>query len=230
MYTHHLFEDHVYLISNQSVARNPMFSSLDMQVYFLKKMEHYLNPLSEIIAYCLNDNEFQLLVRLKSRSHFEEHFMSKKGNGDLDVLDVPESCYIFSQAMANLQVSFVKHFNWKYERSGTLMAQRYRRRLVESSEEMEVWIKRLNSGLKKNSYSKKWANDMMQSRLKITSDWGYGGEMVAEELRIKGLVNGKNINLVRSFSTLPPYRLPSTKNYFLKRIHRLYGPFAPPKN
>ena len=56
--TTHLFEEHVYLISNHSVARNPMFADEKMQNYFVTKMEKYLFPISEIIAHCLNDNEF----------------------------------------------------------------------------------------------------------------------------------------------------------------------------
>ena len=47
--TTHLFEEHVYLISNHSVARNPMFADEKMQNYFITKMEKYLFPISEII-------------------------------------------------------------------------------------------------------------------------------------------------------------------------------------
>ena len=227
--TQHLFEGNVYLISNHSVARNPMFSTLKMQQYFEKKMESYLSPISQIIAYALNDNEFQILVRLKERENFVNHFMTKKGNSARDLLDIPESTYIFSQAMANLQVSFVKHFNWFHERSGTLVAGRYDRKLVESEVELEEWISKLNRGIKKHSYGYLWENDLMKSREVLTSGWlyGEGQEVISKDLGV--YLDGRKSDLAAVFEDLPPKCLPSTKNYFLKQINRLFGPKLYPK-
>lgn len=230
MYTYHLFEEHIYLISNHSVARNPMFATEELQTYFIKKMEHHLNPISEIIAYNLNDNEFQILVKLRERGDFVEHFLGKKNNKDVSPLDIPESTYIFSQAMANLQVSFVKHFNWKFQRSGTLLAGRFSRKLIETPDEMNVLINRLNSGTKKHSFSSMWRNDLMTSGKILTSEWLYRSVKGGKMNEVDGYLDGRKPNLVSCFKSLPPYRLYSTKNYFIKRIHRLYGPFAPPKN
>ena len=230
MYTYHLFEEHIYLISNHSVARNPMFANEELQKYFIQKMEHYLNPVSDIIAYNLNDNEFQILVKLRSRADFVAHFLGKKKNKEVSHLDVPESTYIFSQSMANLQVSFVKHFNWKFQRSGTMMAGRFSRKLVETSDEMGALIKSLNAGNKRHSFSSMWRNDLMTSGQVFTSEWLYREMKVSREIDVEGYLDGRKTNLVSCFKSLPPYRLYSTKNYFLKRIYRLYGPFAPPKN
>ena len=227
--TQHLFEGNVYLISNHSVARNPMFSTFKMQQYFENKMESYLSPISQIIAYSLNDNEFQILVRLKEREDFVDHFMTRKGSSACDLLDIPESTYIFSQAMANLQVSFVKHFNWFHERSGTLVASRYGRKLVESEIELEEWITKLNSGVKKHSYGYLWVNDLMKSRKMLTSSWLYGGGQSLIKRDIGVYLDGRTTNLAAIFENLPPKCLESTKNYFLKQINRLFGPKLYPK-
>ena len=222
--TTHLFEEHVYLISNHSVARNPMFSVVEMQNYFIAKMEKYLFPISEIIAHCLNDNEFQLLVKLKPREDFEEHFISKQKDKILHN-EIPESTYIFSQAMANLQVSFVKHFNYKYNRSGTLVAARYGRELIETESEMRDWIKKLNSGLKKHHYALQWSNNMMNSGFAVTSSWLYGGVGNSGNRGITGklgYLNGEINNLGASFINLPPYRLPSSKSFFRNQILHIF--------
>ena len=222
--TTHLFEEHVYLISNHSVARNPMFADEKMQDYFIAKMEKYLFPISEIIAHCLNDHEFQLLVRLKPREDFEEHFISKQKDQVLHN-EIPESTYIFSQAMANLQVSFVKHFNHKYDRNGTLVAARFGRELIETETEMRDWIKKLNSGLRKHNYAAQWSNNMMSAGFAATSSWLYGGAGSGGRIGIAGklgYLNGEINNLGASFKNLPPYRLPSSKSFFLKQILRIF--------
>ena len=224
MKTKHLFEEHVYLISNHSVARNPMFSNVSMQKYFIKKMEYYLQPISDILAYCLNDNEFQILVKTKSREDFATYFCANNKKKAFADFDIPESTYIFSQAMANLQVSFVKHFNWKYERSGALVAGRFERRLVESKQEMTDLILNLNMGVKKHHYWGLWLNDLMKSKEVMTSKWLY--EMREKSLLMleQGYLNGDIIDLASCFKNLPPYRLPNSKSYWTNKIYQLFGP------
>lgn len=225
MNTQHLFEEHVYLISNHSVARNPMFSNLSMQQYFIKKMEHYLLPISKILAYSLTDNEFQILVKTKSREDFADYFSTKNKKKITSNVDIPESTYIFSQSMANLQVSFVKHFNWKYERSGTLMAGRFERKLVETEKEMKDLIFKLNQGIRKHHYWGMWLNDLMNSKEAMTSEWLY--EMREKALLVleQGYLNGEIINLASCFKNLPPYRLPNSKSYWTNKIFQLFGPY-----
>ena len=224
MNTQHLFEEHVYLISNHSVARNPMFSNLSMQQYFIKKMEHYLLPISKILAYSLTDNEFQILVKTKSREDFADYFSTKNKKKITSNVDIPESTYIFSQSMANLQVSFVKHFNWKYERSGTLMAGRFERKLVETEKEMKDLIFKLNQGIRKHHYWGMWLNDLMNSKEAMTSEWLY--EMREKSLLVleQGYLNGEIIDLASCFKNLPPYRLPNSKSYWTNKIFQLFGP------
>ena len=226
MKTQHLFEDHIYLISNHSVAKNPMFSDPALQHYFIDKMEKYLSPICKIIANCLNDNEFQLLVKLKNREAFEQHYLSKNKDYDSDKFGIPESTYIFSQAMANLQVSFVKHFNWKFSRSGTLVAGRFQRDLVKTESDMLKWIEKLNAGIKRHRYADQWINVMKRSDFVVTSSWLYG----LGDCQVKSFMTRKfgayftehTDNLGACFESLPPQRLSSSKNYFLHQINQLY--------
>jgi hypothetical protein len=151
----YLHEEHYYLISNHAVARNTIFCDTGIQIHFKEKMKFYLEPICEILAYNLKDSEFQILVKLKGREFFNQFFQSKiKDQGQLKT---PESTYIFSQAMSNLQNSLVKKFNRKYGRTGTLMAGRFQRELISSKERVIEQIQHLNDGQIKRRFSGIWA-------------------------------------------------------------------------
>ncbi len=227
MKTIHLFEESIYLISNHSVARNPMFSSLSMQNFFKLKMEKYLLPISEIIAYNFIDNEFQILVKLKKRDDFRSHYLSNQKNTILDE-EIPESTYIFSQAMANLQVSFVKHFNFTHKRSGTLVASRFGRKLIENEIEMNELVEKLNKGLEQAHYSGIWVNEIMKEKRAMTSNWMYSHIFKGETAKLQGYLNARSSNLGDCFKILPPYRLPSTNNFFFHQIFKIFRQKAHP--
>ena len=59
--------------------------------------------------------------------------------------------------MANLQVSLVKHYNKIMGRSGTLMAGRFKRRLISSEEEVENLAGELKRGENDHRYEGFWA-------------------------------------------------------------------------
>lgn len=222
--TKHLFENSIYHISNHSVALNGMFLNEELQMHFIEKMEFYLSPIANIIAYDISGNGFQILLRLKDRSSFTKHFLSKRKSKEFLITDIPESTYIFSQAMANLQVSFVKHFNHKYKRSGTLMASRFGRKLVESEQEMQDWIQKLNNSEKNHVYHGRWLSQMESSELCLNSLWIYdeGDSRFKREHQV--YQHSKNFNLGSIFSNLPLKALPSTKFYFLNKFNLLFGP------
>ncbi len=227
MKTIHLFEDHIYLISNYSVARNPMFSSLSMQDYFKMKMEKYLLPITEILAYSMIGNEFQILVKLKMRKTFCAHYNSYQ-NTTIPFAEIPETTYIFSQAMANLQISFVKHFNFVHKRSGTLVASRFGRKLIESENEMNGLVEKLNKGEERPHYSGIWINEIMKERRAMTSVWLYGENLSRETKCAEGYLNARKADLGASFKILPPYRLPSTNNFFFHQIFKIFRQNAAP--
>ncbi len=227
MKTIHLFEEHIYLISNHSVARNPMFSSPSMQNYFKLKMEKYLKPIAEIIAYSLIGNEFLMLVKLKKRDDFSAHYLSNPKNV-IPEDEIPESTYIFSQAMANLQVSFVKHFNHLHKRSGTLVASRFGRKLVESKNEMNELIEKINKGEERSHYSGIWVNEIMKEKKPMTSEWLYSEVFKGGAKCTEGYLNAHLANLGACFEILPSYQLPSTNNFFFHQIFKIFRQKAHP--
>lgn len=159
MKTKHLFEDGYYLISNKAVAKCFMFGDETDCVRFKSSMEKHLKPLCDVIAFGLSKDAFQIIVKLKSRAIFEKHFLGKvskhQSKESLSTF-VPESTYIFAQAMANLQSGYVKYFNFKYKRDGGLMKSRYDRELIESEAHLQDMISKVHSLHELGNRSRIW--------------------------------------------------------------------------
>ncbi len=222
--TTHLFEEKVYLISNHAVALNPMFIDESMQKYFLEKMKIYLEPICNVLAYSLEDHEYQLLVKLKKKEDFVALYLEKNRNFLEEQDEVPPSTYIFSQSMANMQVSFVKHFNFINDRSGTLMASRFSRKLVETPEEMNRWKEKLNEGIKKHNYSKEWINQMGRSEVKYTSEWMYRKSSGSVGSGVLGgfYQRTDNFDLGVNWEKSKKYKLDSPFPFFKMHLNRLF--------
>ena len=141
----HIFEKRIYLISNRAVAGNALFTSENDQAEFLGKVEQYLSPICDVLAYSLHDDQFQLLIETKSRKHFTSFFkLTHKGNTDEEFF-LPLSTHIFSRQMSNLQVSVAKKFNFRNDRSGALFAARFERILLEEENGAPEWAKKLHT-------------------------------------------------------------------------------------
>ena len=141
MKTIHVFENGLYKIGNKAVSKCFLFKEETDCERFKLMLDKQLSPLCDILAYKLTRDEFQLVIKLKSREVFKNYYIEKYDfGGDF----IPESTYIFAQSMANLQSGYAKYFNYKYERDGGLMRGRYSRELIESEELLDSAIKNLH--------------------------------------------------------------------------------------
>lgn len=214
MKKNHLHEERYYLIRNCAVARNPIFISESIQSFFKEKMEDYLSPISKIIAYSLKGHEFKILLKLASREVFDDYYQSKIKDREA-YLETPESTYIFSQVMSNLQVSLVKRINHKYNRSGTLMAGRFKREEITSSEEVMGLVEELNKGDGHHSYSELWMNRIMVGPKAATSEWLYAGGIEREILEYLIVTNS---DLVGSFKDTIEKQKITTHGFHARRL------------
>jgi hemerythrin len=165
MRAYHLFENHIYIVSNHAVARNPIFTNKAYCIRFLEKIDLYLGSICKILHYSLDQNQFQLMIKLNDRKSFCDYYTAKKKGQGRDEANIPHSSYIFSQAMANLQSSTAIHFNRKEGRTGALFARRYYKHLVESKEELDNLVDTFQSFPKQVSYGVKWAaKEMVKNR------------------------------------------------------------------
>lgn len=165
MQAKHIFNGHIYLISSHSVARNPLFHNRELCSRFLRKLDHYLGPLCEILQYSLLNHEFQLVLKIRSREKFCIYYREKHEKDDLSEEEIPFSTYIFSQAMANLLASAAIHFNRKYGRTGALFARRFYKQLITSKEDLERHLSRLSKMKCLMEYSQRW-------RVRGNKAWG----------------------------------------------------------
>lgn len=164
----YLFNDQIYIISNHAVAANPIFRNKEMCKRFLKKIDFYLSDLCTIYHYVFDDNQFQILLRLTSRTKFCEYYRRKKENKTLSEKEIPHSTYIFSQAMANLQASLAIHFNRGQKRSGALFARRYHKRLINTQEKLGAIFQRMERLRKCHKYKGVWDNKYLVEK---RSEW-----------------------------------------------------------
>ncbi len=220
--TIHLFEENIYLLSNHSVALNPMFRTVEMQDFFIVKMRLYLEPLCKVLAYNLKDNAFQLLLKLKDRDAFEKHYAEKNPRKLKEDGEIPETTYIMSQAMANMQVSFVKHFNFIEKRSGTLMAGRFERKLIESEEELMEWRDKLNRGEKPIWYESEWRNVKGEAAYARTSEWMYSSENEGDDKLLGFYEKIENYDLGGYWKKQKKYRLDASKSFLKYHLNRLF--------
>jgi hypothetical protein len=195
----HFEEERIYVISNHAVARNPIFGTKKVQNYFIEKMDFYLSPIAEIIGFNLINHEFQIMVKLRTREDFMVFYKSRARYEEEEI--IPESTYIFSRVMSNLQVSLVKKFNFLFQREGTLMAARFTREEIEGAEELVEWIEKMNSGKMSHKHSGIWTCQIMNGQKAMTSEGLYNLDNDAKRPKLCSFLNGIKNDLVGNFNT-----------------------------
>ncbi len=169
-----MFGGQIYVISSFGVARNPLFKNERDLRTFTNCINKYLSPVCNIYAYSHQVNQFQYLIKVKERQELERFYFEKqkskksKKNIAQDLYDkngseAPDSYLIFSQEASNCFNSYAKQFNFVHNRTGGLFGRRFSKHLVESEEEMNGWIERLNSSRKLIFFDKDWrVNDRVE--------------------------------------------------------------------
>lgn len=146
-----------YLLSNFASSNNPLFTSKEEIEDFKKRVLEYLGFLVEILAYSFHSDHFQIVLVLKDRKTYEDFYRDKKKDQALDGVEIPESTYILSQEMSNLQSGYAKMFNNKYNRFGSLFGRRYTKLLLETSDEVEKIVNEINSGKLLWDFDRLWS-------------------------------------------------------------------------
>ena len=105
-----LEKDHYYHIFNRGINSSIIFQNEDNMAYFLSLIDKHLVEKVNILAYCLMNNHFHLIVKI-----IEEESL-------------------VSQAFSNLLNAYAKAFNKQQNRTGSLFEKHFRRkRLVDES-------------------------------------------------------------------------------------------------
>ena len=109
-----------YHIYNRGINGEPLFREERNYRHFLKLWAKYIEPIAETFAYCLLNNHFHFLVRIKE-TDTETGPISEIG----PVLAV-------SRQFNNLFIAYAKAFNKAYDRTGGLFESPFRRKVVGS--------------------------------------------------------------------------------------------------
>jgi len=104
-----------YHIYNRGNNREIIFFEPDNYLYFLKKINEYLVPVSDILVYCLMPTHYHIVVRVKKPS---------------EVFKTSE----VSNAMMKLSVSYTKAINKRFQRVGVLFQGQFQAKPILTSE------------------------------------------------------------------------------------------------
>ena len=111
MITTALDEGCFYHIYNRGNNRDVLFKEKSNYLYFLLLMEKYVLPVADIYAYCLLNNHFHFLVKIRE--------------------DYQDKGYKPQQNFSNFFNAYAKSFNQKNHRTGKLFEERFKRKKVE---------------------------------------------------------------------------------------------------
>jgi len=110
--SHKLEQGYFYHIYNRGNNSEVLFKEKDNYIYFLQLLRKYISPIADVYCYCLLNNHFHLLIRVKEN----QLGISEKNPG---------------QMFSNFFNSYTKAFNKKYNRTGKLFEERFKRKKVE---------------------------------------------------------------------------------------------------
>lgn len=159
-------ENRTYVITSHMVARNNMFFKVYYCQRFISQFYKYLSPLCELVSYSFSAYEFTMVIKTFDRNSFVDYYKLKQIRKGKEIGLVPESTYIFSQAVANLLASMAIHFNRKEGRTGAMFARRFRKVLISSKGELEKWIRRIHNKQETHRYGKRWQWKVKRRRQK----------------------------------------------------------------
>ena len=105
-----------YHIFNRGNNRENIFREERNYYFFMQRYAKYIEPVADTYAYCLLQNHFHFLVRIKTEEEQEEYFAKTQTPKVLETFRVLEP----SQQFSNLFNAYAKAFNKTYNRTGSL--------------------------------------------------------------------------------------------------------------
>ena len=114
-----------YHIFNRGNNSQDIFFEEENYLYFLKLLTKYIFPVADIYCYCLMNNHFHLLIRIKE---FEELVLS---DFTFSTVEKPKS-FDASRQFSHFFNAYTLAINKRYKRSGSLFEKPFERKLVEN--------------------------------------------------------------------------------------------------
>ena len=161
---------HLY---NRGVNRGKIYFDDRNYRYFLSKVEQYLVPVLDVIAYCLMPNHYHLLIRVKETSEVPM-------TSEVSRISKTAITSKVSRVMMQLSVSYTKTINYHYDRVGPLFQGAFQAKQVHS----EAYMGQLIDYIHLNPV----ANGLVEN----PGDWPYSSFRFQVDLRGLGNLRGRD--------------------------------------
>lgn len=132
---------HIYNRGNN--GQNIFFEKRNYE-FFLHRMDQYLSPFCEILAWVLLKNHFHLLVFIKGDIDTEKLIYT--------ATQVPKKVDVHLQ-FGHFFNSYAKAINKRYERTGSLFEKNFERKLIDSEEHLRKAIHYIHHTPKKYGFT-----------------------------------------------------------------------------
>ena len=149
-------EGYFYHIYNRGNNSEKIFFSEENYAYFLKLLTKYIFPVADIYAYCLLNNHFHILVRIKEKKEIESNKLK------FSTVEKPKEVSA-SRQFSHFLNAYSQAVNKKYARTGSLFEKRFERKRISDDHYLRQVILYINTNpLKHNLVEKpedyKWSS------------------------------------------------------------------------
>jgi putative transposase len=136
-------EGKFYHIYNRTIDKKPMFANDGNNKFFLQKLRIYLSGVADVYAYCLLDNHFHILIRVK------ENMSNYRLVNQIE--DTIDTHLIISKQFRVFFQSYALAFNKQQNRFGTLFQTPFKRALVNDDDYFTHLIYYIHSNPQKHN-------------------------------------------------------------------------------
>jgi putative transposase len=118
----HFEENNLYHIYNRGNNKQPIFFNRENYLYFLKKIQKYIFPNCQILAWCLMPNHFHLLIKAD-------------GNSTKNIKHHPIEINALTEAIRLLLSNYTQGINKQNNSTGSLFQQKTKVKCVSSKDD-----------------------------------------------------------------------------------------------
>jgi len=144
----------VFHVYNHGNGDDNIFREEENYRYFLKRYAHYIYPVAATYAFCLLPSHFHFMLKIRTEEKLTEFYREKSPKKD------PQSFKNFadlvSRKFKNFLISYLKSFNNRYDRKGSLFLDNIRRKPVTNKN----YYTHLVSYIHQNPVSHGFVNDL----------------------------------------------------------------------
>lgn len=133
-----------YHLSNIGNTGGAIFINQDQVNFFIHKFNCYTQGVFTIIAWCILHNQYHFIIKTRSRKKILRTFSEYKRISHQRIqLNRKELSLFLSRIVADFCNSYAKAYNKGIGRKGSLFRENFRKRLLNSQEEMVLAVKAL---------------------------------------------------------------------------------------